>query len=167
MAKRTTQQTLIWAGVVVGSGYLIWRWLFKDTLPELAPPEECTIADGIPVLDDDTAKIEADTIYIYMQNIGTEEEEIISILNNYNCCDLQSIWYQFGDRYYFLTGWVDNQPDWSTWIDQTQGTPLNLGDWMLAEFNDSRLEEIVPIFTGCTYQPIVDFLTKANARINS
>lgn len=167
MAKRTTEQTLIWATVVVGSGYLIWRWLFKDTLPELEPPAECTISDGIPVLDDDTAKIEADTLYAWMQNLGSEEEEIISTLAMYNCCDLQSIWYQFGYRYYLLYGWIDNQPDWETWLDETFGTPLNLGDWLLAEMNDNRLEEIVPIFTGCTYPPIVEFLTKANARINS
>ena len=138
MAKRTTQQTTIWAGVVIALGIGVYYWFrtpeeqpsAANTDPHLPPPN---ITQNFA---DETAL----SLLAAMDNLGTDEAALENILDELvllNTNDKIMIWNSFGTPLYM-------------WGMQGAyvGTPTNLGGWLSGELSGQLLEDYREVFSN-------------------
>ena len=131
MTKRTTQQTAIWAGVVIVLAIGLYYW-YREPADTLLLPE------GIdPIIDDSYAQATAQSLFDAMNQPGTDEESLEYIYNELldkNDADLVLIWNAFGSPKYFFTG------------EAYLGSNQNLGGWLNAEISGDLLEKYRLLF---------------------
>lgn len=88
-----------------------------------------------PTLTNTQATQVAETLFRYMNQFGTKEDELLKECRKYNGADLQKIFEAFGVRKYFVTGWS-----------KVLGEQLNLFGWFSEELSGSDLEEMREIW---------------------
>lgn len=132
MAKRNTQQTAIWAGVVIVLAIGLYYW-YREPADTLLLPE------GIePTIDESYAQATAQSLLDSMNQVGVDTDSLENIYNELldkNDSDLVLIWNAFGSPQYFWSGEA-------TYL----GAPQNLGGWLNAEISGDLLENYRLLF---------------------
>jgi hypothetical protein len=136
MAKRTTQQTTIWAGVVLALGIGIYYWFRSDDELPSSTQTDPNLPDA--TITQNFADETAQSLLNAMDTFGTDEEsleEILTQLVSLNTNDLIMIWNSFGTPLYL----------WGT-QGAYIGQPTNLGGWLTAELSGELLDEYRLVF---------------------
>ena len=131
-------------GVIGLTAILLVRKYIKKKQAEAATTEYNEALQQLPIatnnlsITEAEAKVIANNLYAAMNRVGTDEDTIISLLENRNGDDLKLIIKAFGVRKYGTFG----APAFS-WM---KGTDLDLIGWLRKELSGSKLTKVLGYF---------------------